>query len=113
LVDGKLLIDSTPLSEAEEYGGHLTHPHGHIDVWERYQQIGKAPLDSEYEEFPRGRVAFDTKRSQFTLLADACILKEEPLVAKIKEEMRLPTNTKIGKDSHYWCSHCLGRRRAE
>jgi hypothetical protein len=26
LIDGKPLIDSTPLGEAEPYGDHLTHP---------------------------------------------------------------------------------------
>jgi hypothetical protein len=113
LVNDRLLTDTTPLNEAESYGNHLGHPRSHIDVWKRYQQIGKAPLDSEYEEFPRGRVVYDTKTSRFTLLADACILKEKGLVAHIKKEMRLSRNTKVGKDSHYRCFGCLRGRLAE
>ena len=38
LVDGKPLIDVAPLSEAEPYGDHLTHPRGHPEVWEQWQR---------------------------------------------------------------------------
>jgi hypothetical protein len=31
LVNGKMVIDSTPLSEAEPYGDHRDHPRSHID----------------------------------------------------------------------------------
>jgi hypothetical protein len=33
LVGGSLIIDSTPLSEAEQYGDHLTQPRSHLEVW--------------------------------------------------------------------------------
>ena len=112
-ISGKVLIDSTPVSEGEVYGNHLTHASSHIDVWEHLQQFGKAPLDSEYEEFPRGRVVFDTKKSEFTMLADTCILKDKSLVAHIIEELRLPTYTKVGGDSHYRCFDCLRRNSIE
>ncbi len=56
LVRDKLLFDSMPLSEAEVYGDHLTHPRSHIRMWEQFQRLGRAPRESEYEEFPRGRV---------------------------------------------------------
>ena len=44
LVDGKLLIDSAPLSECEQYGDHLNYPGSHIHVWEQWRQVGKAPV---------------------------------------------------------------------
>jgi hypothetical protein len=107
LVDGKLLIDSTLLSKAESYGDHLTHPQGHAAVWEQYQQVGKVPPESEYEESPRGRVIYDTTTLTFTLLADKCILNRKELITKIKEELRLPKKTTLGTDSHYRCFNCL------
>ena len=85
LVNGKLLIDSAPLSECERYGDHLNYASSHISVWERWQQIGKAPVESEYEEFGRGRVLADMKAKTFTLLADRCILKRKDLIAAIKK----------------------------
>jgi hypothetical protein len=59
----------------------------HIRVWERWRQVGKAPSESEYEEYARGRVMCDMKTKKFTLLADRCILKRKDLIAKIKEEL--------------------------
>lgn len=107
LLDGKLLIDSAPLSECEKYGDHLTFPRGHNAVWEHWQKVGKAPVESEYEEYARGRVMCDTKTKKFTLLADRCILKWKELIATIKDELHLPKQTTLGTDPHYRCFRCL------
>jgi hypothetical protein len=107
LVNGKLVIDSTPLNEAEPYGEHRTHPRSHIDTWTQYQRIGKVPHESEYEEFPRGRVMHHPKSGEFTILADKCILARKDLIAHIKDALHLPAKTKIGTDPHYRCFFCL------
>jgi hypothetical protein len=72
IVGGKLLIDSSALSEAEAYGDFKTHSDDHIVVWEKLQRKGVAPAAMEYEEAPRGRVVYNTKTRQFTMLADEC-----------------------------------------
>jgi hypothetical protein len=54
----------------EPYADHQTHPRSHSETWEKYQRVGKVPLESEYEEFPGGRVIYDTKTKHFTVLAD-------------------------------------------
>jgi hypothetical protein len=107
LVNGRLLFDSTPLSEAERYAGHLGHARSHIDVWAQFQRLGKAPRESEYEEFPRGRVMYHPAAEEFTILADQCILSRKDLIAQIKQALRLPPNTKLGTDPHYRCFTCL------
>jgi hypothetical protein len=107
LVNGKLFIDSAPLSECERYGDHLNYPNSHIRVWEHWQQIGRAPAESEYEEFARGRVMCEVKSKRFTLLADKCVLKRKELIAAIKNELRLPRQTSLGTDPHYRCFTCL------
>ena len=107
LVDGKLIIDSTPLTEAEPYGDHVTHPQSHIDVWKQLQRIGKVPHESEYEEFPRGRVMHHPKSGEYTLLADPCILARKDLIAEITKALNLPKKTKLGSDPHYRCFFCL------
>ncbi|PYV70330.1 MAG: hypothetical protein DMG97_19535 [Acidobacteria bacterium] len=50
LVNGKLLIDSAPLSKCEQYGDHHNYPGSHIDVWERWRRIANVPPETEYEE---------------------------------------------------------------
>jgi len=81
LVDGKLIIDSSPLSEAERYGDHMNHPRGHVDVWPKFERSRRVPRGSEYEEYPRGRVMFETTNESFTILADKCILKHKGSIA--------------------------------
>jgi hypothetical protein len=111
VINGKPIIDSTSLSEAEDYGDFKTHPRGHMDVWTLFQQRGIATADVEYEEFPRGRVMHNTKTRRFTLLADKCILKDERIISKIMAEMNLLNkNTGKGTDSHYRCFACLRAR---
>jgi hypothetical protein len=107
VLDGKPLIDSTALSEAEPYGDHLTHPRSHMHVWEQWRLIGKVPGESEYEEFPRGRLVYETKTKKFTLLADRCILRDKSMVSTIMKAMNLPCkNTDRGTDAHYRCLAC-------
>ena len=107
VLSGEPLIDCAPLSEAEPYGDHLTHPRGHAEVWEQYHRNGAVSPDMEYEEAPRGRVMYNTKTRRFTMLADRCILKRRDMVAKIMSEMKLPRNTATDTDSHYRCLACL------
>jgi hypothetical protein len=106
LVDGRLFIDASSLSEAESCGDCLTHRNSHIDFWTSQQRIGAVPRDVEYEEHPRGRVTYDTKAQKFHLLADRCILRDAATVATIKRAMHLPVNTIVDADSHYKCPGC-------
>jgi hypothetical protein len=107
LVNGRLLIDSTPLSKAEPYADHLGHARSHIDVWTRYQRSGKVPSESEYEEFPRGRVTHHPASGECAIFADRCILNRKDLIARLKDELQLPNKTKLATDLHYRCHHCL------
>ena len=109
VVNGKSLMDSTPLSEGEPYGDYLTHPRGHAEVWESFHQNHTVPADIEYEEFPRGRVIYNTKTQRFRFLADKCILREKSVVRKIMLALHLPRNTQLDEDSHYRCSSCSRR----
>jgi hypothetical protein len=114
VVNGKPLIDSTPLGEAEHYGDHLTHQPSHLEVWTLLQRNGTVSREIEYEEPPRGRVVYNTKTQQFVLLADRCILQDKGIIGKIKLEMGLPKkDTELGPDSHYRCFACLRERPVE
>jgi hypothetical protein len=110
-VGGELLIDSTPLARAGRYGDFRIHKRGHIDYWGQLVKRGKVP-NTEYEEFPRGRVAYHTKSGKFTLLADECILSQEDVVSMILSQLNIPQkHTDIGTDSHYRCFRCPGHSR--
>ncbi len=107
LIDERLILDTTLLSEAEPYGDCLTHGNSHIDFWTEQQNLGMVPSEIEYEEYPRGRVVLNTKAREFYLLADRCILKDRATVNRIKKAMHLPPKTTIDTDPHYRCAKCL------
>jgi len=113
LVGDKLWIDSTPIAGAGHYGDSAIHERDHISYWAELVKTGSVP-DSEYEEPPRGRVAYNRKTGKYTLLADRCILGRKSLVSQILSRMHLPPkDTETGTDSHYRCSRCLRTRKSK
>lgn len=108
LFGDEVIIDATPLSKGEPYGSAMTHPTSHIDHWTRLQRRRVVPVDIEYEQPPRGRVVFDGRKQQFSLLADRCILERRDVVSELMKAMHLPADkTTEGRDEHYRCFGCL------
>ena len=106
----RILLDTTPITEAESWAEFKTHPGDHITVWRTYQRAGAVSEDLEYDDVPRGRVGYNTKTAEYLFLADRCILKNKSLVSKIMRKMNLlHKNTKISSDEHYRCPKCLER----
>jgi hypothetical protein len=107
----QLVIDSTPLVEAEPYGDFLTHPRGHYEVWEGWRRLGLSGLASrrlptviawhEYEHFPRGRVVFDTRSRRFTLYADRKLQGSAMLVRMLSLFGLDPVLCAVRSDPHY------------
>ena len=113
LLNGRLILDASPLSEAEPYGDCLTHRKSHINFWGEQQRAGALPREIEYEEPPRGRVVFNQTSQRFALYADRCILKKKSVVNQVMKAMCLPASkTDVSTDGiggHYKCSQCLER----
>lgn len=105
--DGRLLMDATPVSEASSYGDFKIHDRGHYTFWPKLQRKGLVPTELEYDEVPRGRVGYNTKREKVLPFADACIQKNEPMVDRLKGALHLPANTVVQEDSHYKCPGCM------
>jgi hypothetical protein len=105
------------LTDAELYGSMLTCAHGHHEVWDQWRErmvAGKGPVasvvaTSEYEEWPRGRIVYDSEAERFVVYADAQILRRVALLSAIRERFVLPIGRTVAKrDSHY-----RGARRLE
>jgi hypothetical protein len=106
-VANKLLIDRTPVLQSEIYGDFRIHYRGHDAYWETLKETGAVPQDSEYVDYPRGRVAYDMRTGKYLVFLDRCILKKKSIVNKIMSELNLPTNlTKVDSDIHYRCPRC-------
>jgi hypothetical protein len=111
LVGDKLWIDATPVARAGNFGDFSFHERQHFQYWEQLVKQRAVP-DTEYEQYPRGRVSYDRKSGKFEFLADPCILSEKSLVAAILLQMNLPTRrTEMSTDDLYRCFRCLERNR--
>ncbi len=107
-VRGRLLLAGAFLEEAETRGRFARYPTTHEKEWAILRRVKAAPIEMEYDDPPRGRVAYDKVTQQFHLYADACILKEEAIVDKIRKDLSLPPETMILLDNFYQCTKCLG-----
>lgn len=110
LPNGKVWMDATPVTLAASYGDLKIHEGTHTSYWESLQRNGIAPADVDYDEYPRGRVAYNSKTRTFHLFADQHILKDKAAVSKIMNEFRLPSTTKKDTDPHYRCPKCMNKR---
>ena len=84
-VSAVLVIDRSTLDEAERYGDCITHAAGHYERWQEWQALGIAGLtsngypgsilSSEYDQWPRGRIVYETPTRRFVLFADRRLQK--------------------------------------
>ena len=106
-----LVIDRSTLDEAETYGDCITHSAGHYERWEGWQALGATRLASmgypvrivstEYDEWPRGRIVYETMSQRFVIYADRRLQAPDTIDA-IKTAFGLGEATVIVKsDLHY------------
>jgi hypothetical protein len=110
-VSDVLLIDRSTLDEAEPYGDCITHAQGHYERWQEWQVLGSAELrtrgcplaiaSTEYDEWPRGRIVYETPQRRFILYADRR-LQRPNMISAIKQAFGLSdVETLVKSDSHY------------
>jgi hypothetical protein len=110
-IDEALLLDRSPLSQAELYGDCLTHPEGHHERWGQWRHLGARQLRTlgypaeiiatEYEEWPRGRVVYDKPKALFIIYADRR-LHTHAFVGALVEALGLSDqNWRVMSDEHY------------
>ena len=106
-----LVIDRSTLDEAETYGDCITHARGHYECWQEWQALGGTGLatkgyptkiaSTEYDEWPRGRVMYETPANRFVLYADRRLQRSE-IVSALKTILGVATADVVVKsDLHY------------
>ena len=107
VVNDRVLVESSRLSEAELGAEFADHRRGHELFWSELQDQGRVPRDQEYFEFPRGRSVYNNLAGQHVVYMDKCITKRPDLVREIKRRLQLPARVAILTDPHYRCPVCL------
>jgi hypothetical protein len=110
-VAGVLVIDRSMLDEGEPYGDCLTHAAGHYERWENWRALGVERLrttsfpdriaSTEYDEWPRGRIVYETVAQRFVLYADRR-LQTRSLIDALKTAFGLhEAKVIVMSDPHY------------
>lgn len=103
----RILAASCLVADGEPYGEMITYGPGHYTTWNRWRKSRTAHLERvitnafEYEEWPRGRISFDTNRKRPLLLCDAKILKGGPIGLVFSRFNLSFPNLTTGTDPHY------------
>ncbi len=106
-----LIAHAVSMEQAIPYGDMLTVETGHFEFWAglarrgprllRAEDIPTAPLWSEYEEWPRGRVLYDCAARRFIIRADRQ-LHRPAFVSLIADRFRFVTaDASVLPDDHY------------
>src|ERR1039457_2822102 len=72
-------LKSVSVYGSPTYGDFRIHERGHDAYWQMLKQAGVVPKDSEYDDYPRGRAAYNTKTRTYSLFLDRCILKKKSI----------------------------------
>ena len=103
--DGKIQIFwSQPifLDFGQEYGSFIVAPMEHYSVWESLKAHNAAPKNSNYEDLPRGRVAYDMDNNIYVVYHGNYIKSAAAVIkSAIKSEFKLKSNTRFEPDLHY------------
>lgn len=96
----KLISAKTRVEKAERYGRFRNHSEGHLEQWERWaQEKGGVFAESDYDDWPRGRIVYDEESRLFLLYLDRQLQK---LSERVIRQFSLPVKrTKILHDEHY------------
>lgn len=102
---------AVPLDQAAPYGDMLTVEAGHLQHWSwlgrrgaaalRAAGLPTAPVWSEYEEWPRGRVLYDGVGRQFVIRADQQ-LRQPGFLRLVRKHFCIGTEAlTVLADDHY------------
>jgi hypothetical protein len=112
---GKSRGHSSPITlrshRPKSYGGCPTHSDGHYETWTSWQALSfreraAAGLPdiiaaSEYDEWPRGRIVYETSSDRFVIYCDVRLMRRRT-IDRVKTSFGLlEHNVVVMADSHY------------
>jgi hypothetical protein len=87
------------LEFGEDYGTFVVAAQEHYNMWEALKRHNFVPKKSEYEDLPRGRVAYDKATQQYVVYTGKYI--KAAMKAAIISDFKLRSNIRWETDLHY------------
>ena len=85
----------------EKYNNFLIYPNGHYEIWETLKNYDLVPKSSNYEDLPRGRIAYDNLKNEYVIYCGNWIDSTPGIKTLIKSEFKLRNSFRWEKDYHY------------
>jgi len=105
LKDGKIQTFFSIVEELEfgqEFGKFTISAKEHYVIWESLKNHGMVPKNSNYEDLPRGRIAYDKEVNQYVVYLGGYVKSSNNIIKSvIKSEFKLKSNTRWELDLHY------------
>ena len=83
------------------YGDFMQLDVDHFSIWDDIRKRAGLRSNVEYDEYPRGRILFNTKLHKFTVIGTASMTLNKDMQDKIRECYGLPSTTIFETDEHY------------
>lgn len=103
-IDGEFIgIDEELRGEmVEQFGDYLQIDDDHYNIWFDTIVLVYPELSGyEYDDFPRGRIMFDTRLHKFKVVGDEKICNDPTVQEKVRKNYGLPITTVFDTDEHY------------
>jgi hypothetical protein len=104
LKDGKIEIfysEPITLEFGQDYGSFIVAPREHYNTWESLKRHKIIPENSNYEDLPRGRVAYNKYTNQYVVYHGDYIKSLSGIKSVIKSEFKLKSRIRWEPDLHY------------
>jgi hypothetical protein len=102
LKDGQFKVffsEPITLEFGEDYGTFIVAAQEHYNMWEALKRHNFVPRNSEYEDLPRGRVAYDKEARQYVVYTGKYL--KSTMKSTIISDFKLKSNTRWETDLHY------------
>lgn len=106
-VGGEIIGDEVEFNSSDsknltEYGDFIQLDKDHVNIWNRVKHSLDSTKTAEYDEFPRGRVLFNTVKQRFQVVVSPEIVRDKSKRTDIIDWFHLPAGkTDFIADEHY------------
>lgn len=102
IIDGRLIADSIPYTEAPEEVGFRAGRNDHFQFFATLQKLMPELRGADYTDAPRGRVIYDVTQQQFLCYGSKQFASSTAQQRLILDTFRLPVErTRFTADIHY------------
>ena len=100
--NGRVIHDSVPFTQGEEYGDFVNGRSDHCSFWRDIQRRVPALAMLEYDQVPRGRVVYRKKDATFLVYGSEQFIGSTVQKGLVADSFNLPLKKTVFKtDEHY------------